>query len=102
MLLCVFPTPSESLTLLSNRGEKQVIAPFLIILRLANRTAVTSDSTIGFRTFEPARFEETTGSYGVFPDEGPVGSTDAPGDALNELSVGDGMAIEEVPLDGRA
>ena len=43
------------------------------------------------------------GSYGVFPDEGPasVGLTDVPGEALNELSVGDGMAIEEVPLGGR-
>ena len=65
---------------------------------------MTSDSTIGSRTVDPARFirshEETTGSYGVFPGEGPVGSTDA----LNELSVEDGMAIEEVPLsyDGRS
>ena len=59
---------------------------------------MTSDSTIGSRTVDPARFrshEETTGSYGAFPDEGPAGSTDV---ALNELSVGDGMAIEEVPL----
>ena len=67
---------------------------------------MTSDSTIGSRTVDPARFrshEETMGSYGVFPDEGPasVGLTDVPGEALNELSVGDGMAIEEVPLGGR-
>ena len=90
MLLCVFPTPSESLTLLSNRGEKQVIAPFLIILRLANRTAVTSDSTIGSQTVDPAYFrshEGTTCDHGVFPNEGPVGSTNVPGEALNELGV---------------
>ena len=37
-------------------------------------------------------------SYGVFPNEGPVGSADVRGEALNELSVGDGKAIEEVPL----
>ena len=62
---------------------------------------MTSDSTIGSRTVDPARFrshEETTCGHGVFPDEGPVGSTNVPGQAINELSVRDGMAIEEVSL----
>ena len=63
---------------------------------------MTSDSTIGSRTVDPARFirshEDTTGSYGVFPDEGPVCSTDVRGEALNELSVRDGMEVEEDPL----
>ena len=62
---------------------------------------MTSDPTIGSRIIDPACFgthEGTTCSYGVFPNEGPVGSADVRGDALNELSVGDGKAIEEVPL----
>ena len=90
MLPCVFLAPSESLDIISNGGEKQVIAPLLIILRLANRTAVTSDSTIGSRTVDPAYFrshEGTTCDHGVFPDEGPVGSTNVPGEGLNELGV---------------
>ena len=99
MLLCVFLTPLESL--LSNGGEKQVIAPFLIILRLANRTAVMSNSAIGSQTVDPVCFrshEGTTCGHGVFPEKGPVGSTDVLGEAHNELSVGDGMAVGEVPL----
>ena len=31
---------------MSNRGDEQVIAPFLIILRIAKRTAVTSHATL--------------------------------------------------------
>ena len=31
----------------SDHGDKQVIAPFLIVLRVANRTAVTSDVVYG-------------------------------------------------------
>ena len=61
---------------------------------------MTSDSTVASRTVDPAHFrshEETTCSRGVFPDEGPVGSTDVPGEALNELSVGDGKEVEEAP-----
>ena len=61
---------------------------------------MTSDPTIGSQTVDSACFrshEETTCGHGVFPDEGPVGS-DVPGEALNEPSVGDGKAIEEVPL----
>ena len=62
---------------------------------------MTSDSTIGSRTVDSARFgshEETTCGHGDIFDDGPVSSTDVSGEALNELSVGDGMAIEEVPL----
>ena len=61
---------------------------------------MTSGSTIGSRTVDPACFrnhEETTCGHGVFPDEGPVGSTDVPGGVLNGLSVRDGKEVEEVP-----
>ena len=57
---------------------------------------MTSDSTI---SVDSARFirspEDTTGN---FPDEGPACSTDVRGEALNKLSVRDGMEVEEVSL----
>ena len=62
---------------------------------------MTSDSTIGSRAVDSVRFgshEETTCGHGDIPDDGHVGSTDVPGEAINELSVGDGVAIEEVSL----
>ena len=62
---------------------------------------MTSDSTIGSRAVDSAHFrshEETTCGHDDIPDEGPVGSMDVPGEGLNEPSVEDGMAIEEVPL----
>ena len=50
--------------ILSDHGIGQVIAPFLIILRVANRRALTSDMT-NFRTVSSARFKSWGKSTGV-------------------------------------
>ena len=83
----------------SDCGDEQVIAPLLVTLRVANKTAATSNSTIS-RTVDPIRFrsQESTGGYNGPPDEGLVSSMDVSGEALNELNVGDEKSIQEVLL----
>ena len=82
---------------LSNRSDEQVIAPFLIVLRVANRTAITSKAivsgNIGSMRFESQGNESTDGGVTV-PDGDPVGSVKADGENTGEL----GVVIEEVPL----
>ena len=87
-------------TLLSNNGGAQVIAPFLIILRVADRRVLTSEiivsGNIGSIHFR-SEGKSTVGN-GSFPDGGPVGSTDVHGETPQELGPGTEIAIEEVSL----
>ena len=85
-------------TLLSNHGHTQVIAPYLIILRVASRRALTSDSIS--RTSESIRFK-SQGSMdgdGSIPDGDPANAMEVNGEAPGELGAGDENAIEEVSL----
>ena len=87
-------------TFLSNRG--QVIAPLLVILRLANQTALTSDDILSGSNVNPACFRNSEGSMsgnGTLPDERRSSSVGAHG----EVDDGPGVEIEtadieEVPL----
>jgi len=54
--------------------ETQVIAPFLIILRVANRRALTS-STIVSGNVDSIQFRKSTNCNGTLPDDDPTNST---------------------------
>ena len=86
----------------SNCDDGQVIAPFLIILRVANRTAVTSDSissgnpdSIHFRSQE-----QSTDNGETVPDENPVGSPGMSGEAPGEVGGAVENIVEDVPFEG--
>ena len=92
-----FASPTKQI---SNHGGEQVIAPFLIVLRVANRTAVTSEAVasgnIGSIRFRSQR--ESTDGIVTLPDGGPVGSVSTNGDNSGEFGGGIETGIEEVPL----
>lgn len=83
-------------TPLSNHGNEQVIAPFLIILRIADRSAITSDnSTSGSSGSNQFMSQgESTSSNEIPPDESPAGSVDAPGKTPGELGVEVEIAVD--------
>ena len=80
----------------------QVIAPLLVIQRVANRTALTSDVILSGPNVDPIRFrnsEESMSGDGTLPDERRLSSVGAHG----EVAGGPGVeiettSIEEVPL----
>jgi len=76
----------------------QVIAPYLIILRVANRRAVTSDTITG--TIGSIQFgsQGTTDGEGTLADGDYMSSTEVDGEAPGGLGVGTEGAVEEVPL----
>ena len=94
----VFPIPDVLLVLLPNYGCAQVIAPYLIILRVAKRRAMTSELISG--TAESIRFrsQASTDGDGSLPDGDPLSSTEWNGEAAGEPGTGDENAIEEVSL----
>jgi hypothetical protein len=85
-------------TLLSNYIYTQVIAPYLIILRVAKRRAVTSESISG--SFESMQFrsEGSMNGDGSLLDGDPTNATEVNGEGPGELGARDENAIEEVPL----
>ena len=85
-----------------NREDGQVIAPFLIILRVANRTAVTSDS-ISSGNSDSIHFRspgQSTDDGRTVPDGNPVFSPGVSGEAPGEVGIVVEDIIEEVPLEG--
>ena len=81
-----------------NRDDEQVIAPFLIILRVANRRALTSETIVSgnIGSLHFGSNEGATGSSETLPDESPVSFVDATGRAPDELEVG--TAIDDEVL----
>ena len=79
----------------SNYVDKQVIAPFLIVLRVANQRALTSE-TILSGTNGTLQFQnggESTLDSGALPDEYPMGSMGRNGETCDievEAIIGDG------------
>jgi hypothetical protein len=73
----------------SNRG-KQVIAPYLVILRVANRSALTSDTIASGVTgsLHFASQASSTDSSGTLPAEYSMSSTEMDGEATDEAGVG--------------
>ena len=86
-------------TLLSNHCSMQVIAPYLIIIRVANRRALTSKSIagtgIGSMHF---RSQGTVDGDGTLADGDLVNSTEVDAGASGELGAVDENAIEDIPL----
>jgi hypothetical protein len=64
----------------------QVIAPFLVILRVANRTTVTSD-TVASGSLHFGSGGQSTGDDRTLPDWTPTGSTQMGEEALGEIEV---------------
>ena len=80
----------------SNRGDKQVIAPFLIIRRVADRRALTNEAIVP-RDPGPIRFRslESTGGDETLADGNPTGSTDVYGYIPCEFGAGVEITIEK-------
>lgn len=76
---------------MSNRDIEQVISPMLIILRVANRRAVTRETfiagNIGSMQFRSHGSATVSGSE-TFPEESPVSSVDANGETPAGLVFG--------------
>ena len=82
----------------SDHCHIQVIAPYLIIIRVANQRALTTDSisgTIGSMRF---RSQGSTDGDGSLPDGDPTDSMEIYSGSAREPGTGDGSSIEEVPL----
>ena len=94
----VFTIRGAVLALPSNYGCKQVIAPYLIILRVAKRRAITSESISG--TAESIRFRSqgSTDGDGSLPDGDPMNVTEVNSEAAGEHVAVDENTIEEVLL----
>jgi hypothetical protein len=81
-------------------GSVQVIAPYLIILRVANRRALTNDvisgtGSVGSLCFD-FKSQGTEDGERTFPDGDPVSIMEANGEAVCELGAGSDGAVEEV------
>ena len=93
----VFTIRDAALVLSSNQGCTQVIAPYLIILRVAKRRAMTNESISG--TAESVRFRSqgSTDGGGSLPNGDPVNAAEVNREAAGERIAVDENAIEEVP-----
>lgn len=82
----------------SDHGYTQVIAPYLIILRVTKRRAVTRESISG--TAESIHFKSqgSTDGDGFLHDGDPANAVGENGEASGKPGAGDTFAIEEVPL----
>ena len=97
---CIFLNLLYFVIVFPDRSRKQVIAPFLVILRVANRRALTSDS-VASPNIGSIRFGgqgESTGDDGSLPDRDLGRSTETDDGAPGTLDVGVETTIEEVPL----
>ena len=97
--VCVVITvPDVLLVLLPNYGCTQVIAPYLITLRVAKRRAMTSESISVTDESIHFRSQRSTDGDGSLPDGDPVNMTEVNSEAAGEHVAVDENAIEEVPL----
>jgi hypothetical protein len=76
----------------------QVIAPYLIILRVAERREVTSELISGTAESICFRSHGTTDDDGTLPDGDPTSATEVSCETRDEPGAGAEDAIEEVPL----
>jgi hypothetical protein len=97
----VVPSFLESQEASSDHGDEQVIAPLLIILRVANRSALTRETivsgNIGSIHFKSE--EKSADGDWTLPDGNhAMDSTETNGGTPDELGAGGENAIDEVPL----
>lgn len=85
---------------LSDQGDEQVIAPFLIVLRVANRTALTSEAIApgGSSSIYFQGREASTGNSETLNGRDPMSSMETNGETLGELEAE--TATEEVIIIG--
>lgn len=85
---------------MSDDDDKQCIAPFLIVLRVANRTALTSEAIVSGST-SSIHFSiqgELTGGGGTISNGSPIRSaSNAHGEAPGKHEAGAENVIEELP-----
>lgn len=77
-----------------------MIAPFLIILRVANRRALTSEAVVS-GNIDSIHFRsqgKSTSGDETLSDGHPMSSVDHDGETSGELGIGVETGIEEVPL----
>jgi len=79
-------------------GSIQVIVPYLVILRVANQRALTSDTISGTTGSIRFRSQVTTVGDGSLPDGDPMGSAEMKDEAPSELGARSEDVIQEVPL----
>src|ERR1700753_412888 len=94
------PTHYNVWMLLSNYHDGQVITPYLIILRVANRRALTSEAISGVGNADSIRFnsfERTTGDDGIIYDGSPMNSMGTNRDPPVGIGFVVEDPIEEVP-----
>ena len=94
----VFTIPNAVQVLPSDYRCTQVIAPYLIILRVAKRRAMRSESTSGTAESIHFRSQGSTNGSGSLPDVDLANAAEVNAEAPGEPGVGDEYAIEEVPL----
>ena len=99
----VFLTHHNLGSSLSNRGNEQVIAPFLIIFRVANRTALTTDTiATGDIPIGSLHFASQGGSEGrvTLSDGYPLAIVDMSGDVFDGRGVSASVetTVDEVGL----
>ena len=85
---------------MSNHNDGQVIGPFLIVLRVANRTALTSNivSPVNVGSIRFKSRGESTGGSGALHDENLTNSIEIDEEASGDPGAGVEDSIEEVPL----
>ena len=94
----LFPISDAVLVLLFNYGCTQVIAPYLIVLRVAKRRAMTSESISEVPESVHFRSQGSMDDDGFLPGGDLTNVTEVNVEAPSEPGAGDEYAIEEVPL----
>ena len=99
---CRFPDPPQFwVIVISNHSDQKVISPFLIILRVANQTALTTDTiATGNIKIDPLHFMSHGGSNGQdAPSEGyPVTGIHTSEESSGERDVRVETTFDEVRL----
>ena len=83
--------------MISNCGNHQVVVPFLVTLRVANRSEVTSRAVLTGSSIQLESQVRLQGETETLPDGSSVGVTKADGEATDNQGAGVENTIDEVP-----
>ena len=83
--------------MISNCGNHQVIAPFLVTLRVANRSEVTSRAILTGSSIQFESQVRLQGETDTLPDGSSVGVTKVDAEATDNDGVGVENTTDEVP-----
>ena len=96
MLFLCLPDALHAGTFLSDHGNKQVIAPFLIILRVANQRSLTGDSIVP-RNISSLHFGskwKSSGRHDTLPSGYSMDSTDVDEKTPGVLGIGTESSVD--------